>query len=59
MLQLTEPTDTLNAKKPLRTTKMPELQGKIIKFYNLRSADRDVVSETIGLVNKELRTLRE
>lgn len=38
---------------------MPDKQGITHMFIPPRDDDRNVVSQTIGLVNKELRTLRE
>lgn len=57
--QLIDKIDSHNVKKLFKITKMLELKGLFIKLIFYRNADRDVVSETIGLVNKELRTLRE
>lgn len=59
MCQLTERTDGLNARRRLRITRMPDKQGITHMFIPPRDDDRNVVSQTIGLVNKELRTLRE
>lgn len=56
-----EVTDGLNAKLLLKPMRRPELSGMAIFLYNsfLRDADRNTISQTLGIVNSQLRTLRE
>jgi hypothetical protein len=53
-----EPTDTNSASKLLKTTRRAEPAGNRFPRSN-RDADRQVISQTIGIVNSQLRTLRE
>lgn len=53
-----ELTDGLSVRRLHKNIKRQELQGIKID-YPYRDADRQVVSDAIGLVNKALRTLRE